>query len=503
MPAITSRLKRLLILVHGWMGVVFCIPFAMWFLSGMVMMYSTYPGVSQSDRLARAPALDPEKIHVSPQQAYAVLHEDGPADSINLETFDGRPAYEFVSGRDRSIVYADDGGRQLGFPPNLTTRIAAAWTRQPANQAKFETLTQEDQWTVSEEFRRLRPLEKYTWPDGEQVYVSAVTGEVVQYTTRASRIAAYFGAIPHWLYFTPLRKRPLPWTRTVIWLSGLASISALGGLVVGVWIYSPSKRYARDGAASSIPYRGQKRWHMILGLLFGFFACTWAFSGMLSMDPFPGWQEGSTGNLGEQVDGELRGAPVDVGPCAAKSPQQALLQLGPGFGAKQAELATFDGKPYYLATGGDNKKRIVPLDGAPMDEFPADQIVGVLRQAIEPATIAEVRILSRYESYYLDRHDRLPLPALFIRLNDAEVSTLYIDLKTAHVVEVYSAGSRRNRWLYHGFHSLDLPWLYQYRPMWDIVVLTLLLGGAALSITALILAWRLLHRSLFAGPIQD
>jgi hypothetical protein len=52
-------------------------------------------------------------------------------------------------------------------------------------------------------------------------------------------------------------------------------------------MYSPKKRHRYAGAPTSIPYRGQKRWHTILGLVFGLGAATWAFSGMLSMDPFP------------------------------------------------------------------------------------------------------------------------------------------------------------------------------------------------------------------------
>jgi hypothetical protein len=53
-----------------------------------------------------------------------------------------------------------------------------------------------------------------------------------------------------------------------------------------------------------------------------------------------------------------------------------------------------------------------------------------------------------------------------------------------------------NRWLYHGLHSLNLPWLYKHRPAWDIVVLTLMLGGAALSATSVIIAFQLLRRKL-------
>jgi hypothetical protein len=50
--------------------------------------------------------------------------------------------------------------------------------------------------------------------------------------------------------------------------------------------------------------------------------------------------------------------------------------------------------------------------------------------------------------------------------------------------------------LYHGLHSLDFPWLYKYRPLWDIVVITLMLGCTALCVTSLILTWQVLQRKV-------
>src|SRR6185503_10557644 len=121
----------------------------------------------------------------------------------------------------------------------------------------------------------------------QQVYIAEGSGEVVQYTTPGSRLGAYVGAIPHWFYFTPLRRHGQNWSRVVIWSSGIGTIAALLGVVIGLWMYSPSKQYRIAGAPTSIPYRGQKRWHTVFGLIFGLGAVTWAFSGMLSMDPFP------------------------------------------------------------------------------------------------------------------------------------------------------------------------------------------------------------------------
>ena len=48
-----------------------------------------------------------------------------------------------------------------------------------------------------------------------------------------------------------------------------------------------------------------------------------------------------------------------------------------------------------------------------------------------------------------------------------------------------------NEWL----HSLDFPALYYKRPLWDIVVIGLSIGGIALSATTLLPAWRRLRRN--------
>jgi hypothetical protein len=41
--------------------------------------------------------------------------------------------------------------------------------------------------------------------------------------------------------------------------------------------------------------------------------------------------------------------------------------------------------------------------------------------------------------------------------------------------------SRVERWLYNGLHSLDFPVFYDLRPLWDIGMLVLLVGGLASS----------------------
>ena len=139
--------------------------------------------------------------------------------------------------------------------------------------------------------RTLRPLYKYSFNDGQQIYIAGRNADIVQYTTSESRFWAYLGAIPHWLYFTPLRKHQPEWFQFVVWSSAIGTAAALLGIIVAIWMLSPSKRYRHAGAPTSIPYRGWKRWHTIIGLFFGVVTATWAFSGMLSMGPFDLWND--------------------------------------------------------------------------------------------------------------------------------------------------------------------------------------------------------------------
>jgi hypothetical protein len=492
-----TQLKKTLIFIHRWMGVFLCLLFLLWFTSGIVMMYWTYPMVTEADRLIHAPALDPTKIKLSVDAAYAKIQVDAPLREVHLVTFDARPAYEFLFERGDVMVYADDGQEQDDdFPPETTLRIASAWTRQPPDSAKVEENRVEDQWTVSGEFNDLRPLRKYTWPDGEQVYVSTVSGRVVQYTTRVSRLGAYFGAIPHWLYFTKLRRRVQRWSRTVIWASGLAAIVAGLGIVIGVWTYSPSKRFRYKGAPSSIPYAGQKRWHLILGLIFGVLACTWAFSGMLSMDPFPQWQGEVDDETGARIEAALRGGSIHLADFAVKPPREALAQAASEIDVKELSLISFAGKAAYLAVGASDQTRVIPLQGESGAEFNRNEIIEAVRRAAKPLALTEVRLVTEYEAYYLDRHDQLPLPVILVRLNDRKDSAYYVDPKTARIVERYNSNARWNRWLYHGLHSIDLPWLYRHRPAWDILLIVLLLGGVSLCVTSLLLAWGVLRRKV-------
>jgi len=484
--------KRALVFIHRWLGIALCLLFLLWFPSGIGMMYFPMPSVKAADRLERSPALKASTLVLSPAEAAEKL--DVRPDQLRLTTFDGRPAYRTGGGRGGGpVLFADTGEEQEDVSAELVQRIASAWTGQPVSSATVQEVLEADQWTLQTPLSRIAPVWKYSWPNGEQVYVSQALGEVVQYTTTASRLGAYLGPIPHWFYFTPLRKHGPEWSTVVIWSSGIGTISAILGVVIGVWMYSPRKRYRYDGSPTSIPYRGQKRWHTMLGLVFGVATITYAFSGMLSMDPFPSVTErprpgrAETPNVARALRGEVEPTAYD-----AKHPRVALEQLG-DLPVKELEITSFAGEPVYIARLATGDTRIVPVHGEPKAGFDRREIVRVVSAAAEGRVTT--RVLEQYDRYYLDRDRRLPLPVVLAQFT-ADESRYYIDPRTASVVGGYNPSNWISRWLYNGLHSLNFPWLYNYRPLWDIVVITLMLGGTALSVTSLVLAWRVLGRRL-------
>jgi len=531
----TALLKRLLIFVHRWIGVALSIVFLLWFASGIVMMYWTFPAVTADDRIERLPIIEPERITVSAEAAAAALGREESPGQVRLTSFDGRPAYRFGGGRGGRgggwmMVYADDGSIADNVDGGIVDRAAAAWANRPLAEAKKESVEEVDQWTVASGFRNLRPLYKYSFPDGQQVYVNGNTAEVVQYTTTSSRFWAYLGAIPHWMYFTPLRKHQPQWFTFVVWSSLIGTVTALIGVVVAVWMLSPKKRYRYAGAPTSIPYRGWKRWHTIIGLGFGVVTVTWAFSGLLSMGPFPivdrlteltvptppapaadaGVRRGRGGaGRGPNLAAALRGRgspPLSV--YDEKDPRITIASVRE-FGVKELEFTSFAGAPVYLATNGGSETRIIPVRGPPKSSYGVDEVMGIIRNAAGK-DLADLRLIHQYDAYYLDRRRQAPLPVIYAEMNDPLRTRYYIDPETARVVGTYSKRNWVSRWLYHGLHSLDFPWLYNYRPLWDIVVITLMLGGTALCVTSLVLTWRVLARKVasavrarFNSPNED
>jgi hypothetical protein len=174
-----------------------------------------------------------------------------------------------------------------------------------------------------------------------------------------------------------------------------------------------------------------------------------------------------------------------------------VLRAAGDFRAKEIELTTVAGEPMYVATFATGTSLFIPIKGDPFPDVGQKRVEEAIQRATSPAAL-DIRLMTEYDAYYLDRRGEKPLPVLLVTEKGSDATRYYVDPKTARVVGNYSSARWVNRWLYHGLHSLDFPWLYKYRPLWDIVVITLMLGCTALCVTSLILTWQVLQRKVAA-----
>jgi len=72
--------RKWLYVIHRWVGIVSCLLFAIWFLSGLVMMYVPYPSLTDDERLGGLEEIDWGQVKLNPTQAMAA--GSGPTFSI-------------------------------------------------------------------------------------------------------------------------------------------------------------------------------------------------------------------------------------------------------------------------------------------------------------------------------------------------------------------------------------------------------------------------------------
>ncbi len=473
------KLQGKAIVWHRWLGIATCLLFLVWYVSGIAMMYARMPVLDPALRLERLPPLDAGNVRLSVAEAWAQTGQSGSWKQAHLTTITGRPAYRFLTaGGDRVVSFADQPSVRRSF--SLVEATASLRNFVPDGQAFrwLGVLDAPDQWTVQRLYTEHLPLYHAALDDTAQteIYLSSRTGEVILQTDRQSRMLAWLSAIPHWIYLRAIRVFADEWRWGVIFVSFVGSAMALLGIVVGIWRYSPARKYRnRELGPQPTPYTGAKKWHHYSGLVFGVLTLTFAFSGALSLNPGR-WSTGSAPTA-KQANA-FSGGPL--------RPQRfsTVPALPPG--AKELEFAQVAGSALYRT----HSQPWRTLDGRVFAAPSQDQLLASVRAAVGGAAITSVRLLHSYETYYYDRKYRKPLPVLEVKCNDAAQTWFYVDPATGLPVNRYEWSGRWERWAYHGLHSLDFPGLWQIRPLWDVVVIVVSLGGIYLSWTGVQIGWQ-------------
>ena len=492
-------------IVHRWVGTALCLVFALWFASGIVMMYAGYPVIGEGAKLTRTRSLDTEAVQLTAAEAYAQAGLDAHVEHVRLGMLLGRPMYFFVTDQGWVTVGADDGALQPVVDAAAAGRIAREYLGTEAEPVYEGFHPLPDQWTIyaswapylpSHDFRSFHRL---VFDDGTEVSVLSATGDVTQVTTRSDRVWGYLGAFIHWIYPTTLRTQHVEaWDRIIVWLSSFGTLVCVSGIVTGIWQF----RWRREPGVAGSPYRGWLKWHHWIGLIFGVLAGTWVFSGLLSMDPFS-WATSDAspnGTHGEiMAGGALNLAAFSGSPAAAGATCRAQLDV------KEIRLVQLRGVPYYFCVEAPHRTALVKAvdSAAAVARFPESLLLEAARDIMPSVQIAESELLDGYDAYYYPGwEDKLindgakRLPVLKVVFDDPERTRIYIDPHSGAPLSVYDVSGRWLRWLYHGLHSLDFGWLYGARPLWDLLVLPFMLGGFAVSVTGTWIGWKWLKRKV-------
>jgi hypothetical protein len=505
--------RSVLVYTHRWLGTAGCVLFIAWFVSGVVMMYVRMPAMAPEERLARAQALDLSTATVSLPEAADIAGVF--VDGARVSMLGGRPAYRF-GGRDALIVFADDGTLFEGMDREAAAAAALRFAPGRAGTLRYDAyLIEPDQWTL--QAGNLMPIHRFALDDdeGTHLYVSEMTGDVVLRTTTRERVWAYLGPVAHWVYFTPLRRNGAAWSEFIIWSSLSGCVMCMSGLVWGLLRFSPGGRFRIKRTPAHTPYTGMMKWHHYAGLLFGVVTLTWTYSGLLSMGPFDWFQ---TPGISPAQREAATGGPLRTEALTLESMRLALRQLQQAFEPKELEVMQFRGEPFWAAQRAPSAadaavymesafwpraprprmerryvSAVAPAQGL-LAEFPREAVQRIAHAAMPGVPIRDEVWLTDYDGYYYDSRATRSLPVLRVRYDDPQQTWLYLDPRRGAIVQKSESTSRLRRWLYQGLHSLDFPFLYFRRPLWDIVVIALSIGGTALSVTTLVPAARRLGR---------
>lgn len=448
--------------IHKILGIILSILFIMWFLSGIVLMYHSFPKVNELDR----------------EKKFNLLHEKSPHinDYIDLlelkdSIFSTIKIYnEF--GKDICLFKTKDSSYYINNPLDLRQNdsncvsIAKKWVG--GEIIKIDTLSSLDTWIPFDKYLSKLPIYKFYFNDTDkhQVYIASKSKQVIQRTTQKDRFWAKLGAIPHWIYFYQLRQHRELWINSVIILSFLGTIMVIIGLILGCKFYKT--KYVKTNY----------RWHKYLGLTFGVFTLTWIFSGMMSLCSVPTW---ITGLSKKQI--------THFSPYENYSVTDFKLDYRGVINktkAKSIEWVKIYGIPTYIVL--TEKDQLLYIDARNDSTIQALNINDRIIKSFFDKNrfkIKDLKLISEYDNFYIDVKEKLPLPVYKVSLNDNADSHIYID----PLSDKYSVKNKITKIhfiLYKALHSFEFKCFVGRNSLREYIMIFLLFGGTALSFTGLL-----------------
>lgn len=448
---------RYLFLSHRYLGIGIGWLMALWCLSGIVMMYVSYPRLDEGSRIENLPILNDFSESTWPQLTLSDLDE---IHGLTVEVKRGSPHLIFQLPKKQHRVFSFE---HVLARPDVNVLEATTEAKRYVDNPRFLEKITHDQWTVYSSYHAHRPLYKFGTDDAEGsiVYISSKTGQLVQHTTFYQRFWNYFGAITHWLYPTFIREHSSFWYYLVIVVSLIGSILCITGFYFGI------KQLKRRKNGRLSPYKGISWWHHWAGLSFGVLLFVWTLSGLLSMNP-AGLLESSGSAKAKTEMGQL---PLRWGVIENKLQPMQWNKLPKN--TVKLELVSLNENLYWLATTNSQEsyRLDVHLNTEPLSSMTVDS----LARDIAQQDAYELTWLAEEDTYYFSHHKPISLPVWRIILEDEEQTRFYLSVDDGRILQKVDKNGRLHRWLFDAAHRWDFSKTLRKRPVWDLVLVPILL----------------------------
>lgn len=478
------RITKLILATHRVLGALLSALFLVWFLSGLVMIYHTFPRIDPADRRAKMEYLTTEELP-SPQEIAQRLPEGERLEGLTLDHYLGQTVFHLRTDKGKIEIPADSLVDLPLVNGERIRQVAAHWF--PAPVARVDSLYALDQWIPFGRLREDLPIYKFHFSDPGQheLYISSKTGEVLQFTDSDSRFWALLGAIPHWVYFTSLRQDAELWVKVVVWLSGIGCVMCIAGIYLGVRDFRLAHQRKRISPYKKFWYK----WHHILGTVFGLFVLTFTFSGMMSLARVQDW--GIQAKLDINPARELR----RMAPSLLDYPldYREVIRAYPGQ-IRQMEWKSFGDVPFYTLHM-DTADVVIDATSSPVRSMALEKgtILSILSQVHGTEHPIHIEKQETYDTYYTNRKRTLELPVWKATIADADRSSYYINPRNGEYRYV-NTPARWHHWMYPALHSLNIKYLVDRPLLWNFVMWGLMLGGTIVSLSGVWLGIRFLAR---------
>lgn len=478
-------IKRILYKFHRILGTLLSILFVLWFLSGFVMIYHSFPKITDTETYKGLTPIDVNKLNYCD----SILSEQKLDNDVNSWILkaksDGSFLLEIKNGANTYLT--DQYGKVVN---RYTYSDIYNYACNLNNSAirKVDTIHKLDRWIPYDRYSSDLPAYKFYYKDSlqSQLYVSSSSGEGMQYSNSDSRFWAWVGAIPHWLYIANLRHYTDLWKGVVIWLSGIGSLVCITGMIIG--IRSFYKRYKQKKEIKSPYKKAAYKWHHILGFFFGIFVFTFAFSGMMSLQKVPQWII-KTHNTDLQT--AAKNNPLKKHPLDYPLNYKTILDRYTG-SIKKLEWASFGDLNYYKAVVGDSMYYIDATSDTLKPLYLSQQDIRKRLTMIHSETIT-VEELQDYDNYYIHKRNKLPLPVYKVSVDDKDKSLYYINPYTADIT-YFNANTKARKWTYQALHSFSIKWLLDRPVLWNVLMWVTMIAGTFISLTGLCLSYKTIRR---------